>query len=114
MNADKRTVLMVDDMPRVLDAITKLFKWSEGWTMVTADTVDRARELLGTVDAVITDWNPYGPDVCAMCAEAGVPFAIMSLAPPRHVKWTQKGKPIPILTKPASLEEIEGVLQEIT
>lgn len=61
-------VLIVDDDPLVLKAAARALK-SLGWTVTASQVPTRPVN----VDAVLTDWQPFGPQMLEWCLFAAVP-----------------------------------------
>jgi len=69
-------VLIVDDDPLVLRAAARALK-SLGWEAVTSQEPCRPVN----VDVVLTDWQPFGPQMLEWCLFSAVPVVVMTGCP---------------------------------
>lgn len=93
-------ILIVDDDALVLRSLVRGLR-AKGHVVVKSE-----RPILcGQYDAVLIDWQPYGPAQVAECVAVGVPFVVLTAAP--HL--VPDG--LPVLAKPATIDEIERALQ---
>lgn len=69
-------VLIVDDDPLILRAAARSLR-ALGWTVETSDVPLKPSGM----DVVLTDWQPWGPQMLELCLFAAVPVVVMTGAP---------------------------------
>jgi response regulator RpfG family c-di-GMP phosphodiesterase len=95
----RRTLLMVDDEPRILSALERSLR-REGYELLTSETVEEALRLLDSrpVDAILSDQRMPGTSGMQFLAEAArrQPQAVRMLI----TGWTEE-------LPPAELEQLD-------
>jgi len=74
----KTRVLFVDDDSMMLRAVVRIFRNQERWELITAQDAESARPHLASVDVVVTDWDPSGAAMVALCRKHGLPVGVVS------------------------------------
>jgi DNA-binding response OmpR family regulator len=69
-------VLIVDDDPLILRAAARDLR-ALGWTVETSQVPTKP----SNVDVVLTDWQPWGPQMLELCLFAATPVVVMTGAP---------------------------------
>lgn len=104
----KRRLLLVEDFDLLRMATARVLR-GYGWDVIEVATAAEAKAHYGTVDAVLTDWQPSGPEVVSLC---GKPVVIYT-GDPQDPKLEGVDPSIPIFEKPVDQEQIHDTLMRV-
>jgi CheY-like chemotaxis protein len=119
-----RTALVVDDEP-VVRYVVRRFLARTGWTVVEAESAERALELLGTMtppDFVLCDLNLHGIGGAAFCRRVAthhpalLPRLVLTSGDVASAsrELQRAALDCPILPKPFSLADLERVVDAVS
>jgi len=99
-------VLVVDDEPLMLRAVKRSLA-ARGFDVATLERNPWAEELQ-SVDAVLTDWAPYGMDTVLACQEVGRPVVVYTGGNTHEIALQVPR--VQVLQKPAAIDDIVEAL----
>ena len=100
-----KTLLVVDDDKMVAYATARIMR-SFDWDTMYVTNLATAKEMMGQVDCILTDWEPLG---AAVVASAPVPVVVFS-GNPDAANRALKGI-CQVIAKPASPEDLDSALR---
>lgn len=98
-------LLVVDDDKMVAYATARIMR-SFGWDTTFVTTQAEAQKLMGSVDCILSDWEPLG---AAVVASAPVPVVVFS-GNPDAANRALNGA-CQVIAKPASPEDLDAALR---